>query len=772
MTIEGREAERVHFLRREIERHNRLYYVEGRPEISDEAYDALFRELQELEHRHPELDNPASPTKRVGGGPLPGFVSFPHAVPMLSLENTYSREELERFDRRMRKLLGRDRVGYVVEPKIDGVSLSVRYEEGILVRALTRGDGRNGDDVTVNVRTIRSVPLRLTVEPPPMVFEVRGEAFMTRADFERLKAAQAAAGEKPFDNPRNATAGTIKLLDPRQVARRPLRMLFYAVGETEGVTIRSQTELLRMLPTFGLPTHPRVWPVEGLEAMWKAVEELRIWRESLPYQTDGAVIKVDDFAEREIIERNARDALSVERAPKWAKAFKYGSEKAVTRLLAITVQVGRTGILTPVAELEPVPLAGTMISRATLHNEEEIRRKDIRVGDWVEIEKAGEVIPAVTRVLTERRPPGTEPYQMAETLGYRCPACGGAIARDPQYVAWRCLNPQCSAKTVRRVLFLAAREALDIQMLGEVVAEALVEKGLIRDPLDLFDLKEGDLAALNLGTEEEPRLFGPKNARKVMEALQRARNLPLARWILALGIPEVGVTSAYALGVLHRDFEDLSSSRWLAAMRRFYDLEDHRPRKKEDPEGYARVTAEMARLAAELEAAGLARPSAAADRRGEEWNVAFGPQLVRSVCGYFESEPGRQVLERLKALKINPQGSGGGKKVGGLAGRAFVLTGTLATLTRQEAAERIRAAGGTVSDSVSRQTDYVVAGEKPGSKLEKARQMGVTILDEAGFLRLLESAAETSFRETASRKAIQGDLFEGVRKSATRSETP
>ena len=757
MNGDRREAERIRWLRREIERHNRLYYVEGRPEISDEVYDALFRELQELERRHPELDDPASPTHRVGGEPLPGFVSYPHTIPMLSLENTYSREELERFDRRMRKLLGVEAVAYVVEPKIDGVSLSVRYEEGRLVRALTRGDGRSGDDVTANVRTIRSVPLRLTADPPPAVFEARGEVFMTREDFERLKAAQIAAGEKPFDNPRNATAGTIKLLDPREVARRPLRMLFYAVGDVEGVTIESQQALLRLLPTLGLPTHSRVWPVVGMEAMWRAIEELRVWRETLPYQTDGAVIKVDRFADRELIERKAREALSIERAPKWAKAFKYGSEKAVTRLKAITVQVGRTGLLTPVAELEPVPLAGSLISRATLHNEEEIRRKDIRVGDWVEIEKAGEVIPAVTRVLTERRPPGTVPYRLAEALGYRCPVCGGPIVRDPQYVAWRCTNPQCSAQTVRRLLFLAAREALDIQMLGEAVAEALVERGLVREPLDLFTVSERDLARLNLGTGDDPRLFGSKNARKVMEALQKARTLPLARWILALGIPEVGATTAHALGLLHRDFDDLATSPLLGAMRRYYEREAQRPARKDDPEGYARATAEMARLASELETAGLARP--AAGRAGEDWILALGPQVVRSVTDYFASETGRRVLQRLKELGIHPLGGGGPE--GPLAGKTFVLTGTLASLSRADAVERIRAAGGTVSDSVSRHTDYVVAGEKPGSKLDKARQLGVTILDEAAFLNLLRSAAPSpSPAPGPPREPVQGRLFD------------
>ncbi|MFO7535098.1 MAG: NAD-dependent DNA ligase LigA [Kiritimatiellia bacterium] len=739
--------ERLSFLRAEIERHNRLYYVEASPVIGDREYDALYRELEELEKRHPELVTPDSPTRRVGGGPLAAFAQHRHSIPMMSLGNTYNRDELAQFDRRVCERLGVSRALYVVEPKIDGVSMSVRYENGLLVRALTRGDGRTGDDVTANVRTIRSVPLRLHTKRPPAVFEARGEVFMTRGGFARLNEKRRESGEELFANARNATAGTIKQLDPRVVARRPLDMVFYAVGEMSGQIV-TQQELLERFREYGLRTHAKVWVAGGFDAIWSAIGELDAMREELPYETDGAVIKLDDFALRETVGWTAK-------APSWAMAYKYEAETAFTRLKGITVQVGRTGILTPVAELEPVLLAGSTISRATLHNADEIRRKDIRVGDEVEIKKAGEVIPAVVGVRLESRPREAKPFHLDQALGGRCPVCAGTITRDPNYVAWRCENPQCPAQNMRRIRYFAMREALDLQMLGEAVAEALVDRGLIREPLDLYDLTPDKLGVLNLGTDESPRLFGRKNAEKLLQALQAARELPLSRWLCALGIPEVGESTAYELGRAHRDLAELEDSALLRDMRRYYELAAAKPGKSGDTERVA----EMDAIVGRLEARGAAKPSAAKSK-SREWLLAFGPKVVESVLAYFDSAAGRAVLARLKALGIHPKGDGTRHAAGApLAGKTVVLTGALAGFTREEATECVRAAGGSVSSSVSRQTDYVVAGGDAGSKLDKARELGVTVLDEKDFAKLLEKGGAAVEKKKPPVRAGQGELF-------------
>jgi DNA ligase (NAD+) len=727
-------AARIRFLRAELERHNRLYYVEASPEIEDRDYDALYKELERLEEDHPDLADPESPTNRVGGAPIAGFVSHRHTVPMLSLGNTYSREELAQFDRRVSDRLGGLKAVYVVEPKIDGVSMSLRYEKGVLVRALTRGDGRTGDDVTANVRTIRSVPLRLHARNPPAVFEARGEVYMTRSGFAALNARRREAGEEPFANARNATAGTIKQLDPRIVAHRPLDMIVYAAGEVS-VPLESQQELLALFKEYGLKTHPRFWVAEGFDAVWKAVEELDKLRPDLPYETDGAVIKLDPFEQRQTVGWTAK-------APSWAIAYKYEAETAFTRLRAISVGVGRTGILTPVAELEPVLLAGSTISRATLHNADEIARKDIRVGDVVEIKKAGEVIPAVIGVRLESRPADAAPFHLDKALGGKCPECGGAISRDPQYVAWRCENLQCPAQNIRRILYFAARGALDLQMLGEVVAEALVEKGLIREPLDLFSLAPDRLAVLNLGTNEAPRTFGRKNAEKLLQAVEAARELPLSRWLNALGIPEVGESTAFALGKLHDDFTDLAGLGKMRLMERYAALPA-----KADP-------VERARLEGELEPAGAFKLSVAGNRL-----LVAGPKVIESVIAFFESPAGLAVVRRMADLKINPKGDAAGSKAGAgpLAGKTLVLTGTMAELTREAAAERIRAAGGTVTSAVSKHTSYVVAGENPGSKLDKARELGVPVLDEKGLVKLLEGGGAGSAATAEPKRP--GELF-------------
>ncbi len=742
--MESPEAgQRIAFLRLELERHNRLYYVEARQEISDLEYDRLLRELEDLEKQFPEFANADSPTRRVGGAPLDGFVSHPHAVPMLSLGNTYSQSELAAFDKRVGDRLGGAAPTYVVEPKIDGLSISLRYEDGILVRALTRGDGRVGDDVTANVRTIRSIPLRLAISEPPPVFEVRGEIFMSRKGFETLNARRVASGEEPFANARNASAGSLKQLDPRIVAQRPLEAIFYACGDTDGVPVASQQELLAYFRVCGLRTHDRTWTVTGFAELWAAVTELDRCRPEFAYETDGAVIKLDDFALRETVGWTSK-------APSWAMAYKYAAETVETRLNAITIQVGRTGILTPVAELEPVPLAGSVISRATLHNEDEIRRKDIRIGDLVEIKKAGEVIPAVISVNLAARPETAKPFDMAEFLAGKCPCCGGPIVRDPQFVAWRCDNLQCPAQNTRRLRYFASRDALDLQMLGDVVAEALVERGLVREPLDLFALAPAPLGMLNLGTDEAPRTFGEKNAAKLLEAVTAAKSMPLERWLCALGIPEVGASGSRDLAACHRDLEHVAASEILRSMQRYYQLAAEKPSAKlarQDAEiasQLAAIETEMVAIAAELQARGLARPSASTSK-GKEWLLEFGPKLVDSVIAYFATGHGVAIMVRLRELGIHPVAASTKPPPASpdnpVAGRTFVLTGTLQSLDRASAGARIRALGGIVSDSVSKKTSYLVAGAETGArKTEQAEKNQVPILDEAKFLELLQQA--------------------------------
>jgi DNA ligase (NAD+) len=728
---------RLRHLRDQIRRHNRLYYVDvdAAPEISDREYDALYAELVAIEREFPDLVVPDSPTQRVGGEPLEGFVTRPHAIPMLSLDNTYSPDDLRRFHEYVVRGLETEAVEYTIEPKVDGVSISIRYEHGVLTQALTRGNGAEGDDVTANIRTIPSVPLRLSASAPPEILEARGEVFMGKTGFAELNARRQAAGEAPFANARNATAGTLKQLDPRLVAERPLACVFYAFGEVIGMDVGSQVELLAALRRLGLKTQTQLALAHDLEGLCREVQALGQRRHEFPYEIDGAVIKLNDFAQRRLLGFTAK-------APSWARAFKYEAERRETVLRAITIQVGRTGVLTPVAELEPVVLAGSTVSRATLHNEDEIRRRDVRIGDTVVVEKAGDVIPAVIGVVLERRPAAAAPFDFAAHVGHRCPACGGPIARDPQFVAWRCENLQCPAQSVRRIEHFAARNALDLEGLGGIVAEKLVERGLAREPLDLFALRAETLAVLNLGTDAEPRRFGPRNAAKLLEAVRRAAELPLERWIHALGIPDVGASTAYHLGRLHRDLDDLATSELLRGLVTLSETRDAPPARREE------LAAVVQPLAERLLQTGLVKPAAG----GKQGTIAsltttcVGPKTAASVLAFFAAPSGRAVLDRLHELGIAPRGgrapaepaAAASAPVGPLAGQTFVLTGTLQAMKRDEARDRIRRLGGSVADSVSRNTTYLVAGADTGArKTERAAELGVTVLDEARFLALL-----------------------------------
>jgi DNA ligase (NAD+) len=727
---------RIADLRQQVAHHAELYYRQAQPEISDHAYDLLERDLADLEREFPQFAAADSQTKKVGDDRVQGFKEVAHRQKMLSLDNTYNEAEFRAFGTRLAKLFGTSDLRFTVEPKIDGLAVSLTYERGKFVRAVTRGKGDKGDDVTANVLTIASLPRDLTGAKVPDLVEIRGEIYLTAAEFERINAERAAAGEELFANPRNTAAGTIKQLDPAEVAKRKLSIVLYSLGYCEPPSIRSQTELHERLKTWKLPGVERIWRVNGIDEAWAAVAELDGLRRNFAYGTDGAVVKLDDVEQQ-------REAGATDKAPRWAIAFKYKPDTARTRLKTITIQVGKTGILSPVAELEPVLLAGSTIARATLHNEDEIRRKDIRIGDLVEIEKAGEVIPAVLRSFPEERPRGAREFDLSAAVGGRCPVCGGRIAKleiadeEAQGVAWKCQNYDCRAQRAGRLGFFCSRRALAIDGVGGVVAAKLVELELVKDPPELYDIPVETLATLNLGTAEEPRVFGEKNAAKVVAAREAARGLPLEKWIYALSIPDVGESTARELGRRHRNFAELADSELLRTVLRQAALTEERelqaPNSRKNPpksdEDKARRKERCARLDAEI-AALDAGPLAGVPSD-------IGPAVAASVTEFLAGVPGRRLLAKLAQLGIDPPGTV--IAVGAFTGKTFVLTGTLPTLKREEAEQQILAAGGKVSGSVSKKTSYVLAGEEAGSKLEKARELGVTVIDEAEFLRMVKS---------------------------------
>ncbi len=761
----------------QIRAHDHAYYVLAQPAVSDREYDVFYRELLELEKAHPELATPDSPSQRVGGTPSEGFERVKHLQPMLSLEKIEASDlptkdeepdrdrrnqlqdektlaQLRAFDTTIRKYLDRVHVEYIMEPKVDGVSLSVHYRHGKLALGVTRGDGQTGDDITANLRTVRAIPLELNLKHPPALLEVRGEAYIATKDFDALNAKMSAAGEKTFPNARNATAGALKQLDPKLVAQRPIRAVFYAVGACEGIAFETHAKMLEALAKFGLPTQRAWWVCKDIEDVIQHYRdevvchynEDRDLRRKLPYEIDGVVIKVNRIADWERIPAKTR-------APGYAIVHKPVPwiTPAETVLKAITVQVGRTGVLTPVAELEPVFVQGSTVSRATLHNEDEIRRKDIRIGDTVVIRKAGMVIPEIFEVMKMKRPSGAKEFDLFKHVHGKCPACGGPIAKekvsagDAEEVAWRCQNVAgCPAQKTRRVEYFCQRKALDIESLGGIVAEKLVESGLVNEPLDLFDLKVEQLGKLNLGTDDEPRVFGEKNATKVIEALERARTLPLRRWLHALAIPDVGEQTAWQLAQVHHSLDVMVVSPVLRDIRALGEKGIERaaisPRSRKNPPkdeaDKARREARNMELAEEI-----ADIEARLDKSGAKASLAeVGPVAAASVLDYFASPGGKKVLHRLHQLGIHPAGTAPSPAKAAdarpLAGKTFVLTGTLPTLSRDEASALIRNAGGNVTGSVSKNTDYVLAGAEAGSKLEKAQKLGVKILDEAAFQRM------------------------------------
>jgi DNA ligase (NAD+) len=778
---------RVLHLRAEILEHDRRYYQEAAPTISDRDYDLLLRELREIEAAHPELVTLDSPTQRVGGKPLEGFLQVRHQVPMLSLDNLFADKDgpgaVAKWIQSVEKLLPGMSLDWLLEPKIDGVAVTLRYENGRLALAATRGDGERGDDITQNIRTIRSLPLR--IENAPAELEVRGEVYMPLAGFERICEEMTAAGEAPFANPRNAAAGSLKLLDPGAVAKRPLELILYGLGEVPEGAPDTQLGLIEWLARLGFRTPPFHRLCHGAEEVVAAIEALDAVRDGFGFETDGAVIKLNALALRE-------QAGFTSRAPRWARAYKFAPEQAQTRLRGILFQVGRTGVVTPVADLEPVHLRGSTISRATLHNEDEILRKDIRVGDTVVIEKAGEVIPAVVRVILEKRPLDALPFDFLQATGGVCPACRGPIYRDPEFVAWLCPNLHCPAQRTRRLEYMARRTALDLEGLGGIVADKLVDTGVLHSPLDLFALERQQrllpiLTELNLGTPEEPRVFGAKNAAKLNAAVGRARGLPLARWLHALAIPEVGETIAYELAAAHANLEALAGSELLSAILEREKLLERMEEKNPAARRNAKLTPDekealrkehdwlkqdirrvdellLERRFAKPSKRRFAKPSKRRVAEGTDGYAgivyAVGPVVAAAVRSYFASPEGRSVLERLRELDIHPASAAAPTEpqaASAAHGKTFVLTGTLPNLSRDQAKALIRAAGGNVTGSVTGKTDYLIAGEEAGSKLEAARALAVPVLDEAGLLELLHGAGGVAHAGAAGEPAATGD---------------
>ncbi len=747
-------------LRRELERHNRLYYEEAAPEISDAQYDAMFRKLEELEKAHPELDSPNSPTKRVGGAPVEGFNQIRHEVPMLSIDDVFELPgelvpdaELIDYYERTAKSLGVKDISVTVEPKIDGVAVTLMYRNGSLAYAATRGDGDIGDDITANVRTIRRIPLNLPADAPE-VLEVRGEIFMPNEGFARLNAERDLEGLPAFANPRNATAGTLKLLDSRQVAKRPLSFIAHGLGNYNGPALTNADDFWKMLQHCGLPCNTPVIVANTLEEVRDAVRRIDRERHTFSFGTDGAVVKVADFETRVNLGATAR-------APRWAAAYKFPPEQKETLLKDISIQVGRTGVLTPVAELEPVGLSGTTVSRATLHNQDEIERKDIRIGDTVLVEKAGEIIPAVIKVNLSKRPAGTRPYSLVEAIHGLCPACGGPISRQEGMVAWKCTNFTCPAQAVSRISHFCSRAALDVESIGSSVAEALVARGIAHSPLDLFTLQPETLANLNLGTEEEPRRYGEKNAGKALEALRSSPHQAMERWLIAFGIPQVGEVVAKSLADTHRDLTELATSRYLNDLLHLDELAGRlqmanpntRANKKiikEQAEQQTALQEEFSRLMQEYTslANSYLERGYIRELKGKAGGIPaygsdIGPSASREVLDFFASQAGLDVLSRLQEFGIMPASQSYRFNLlevpdGALSGKSFVLTGSLSQ-PRSYFEKLIADNGGKVLSAISKSTGYLLAGDGGGSKRDKAIKLGIPVLTEEDFMNMLQS---------------------------------
>ncbi|MFQ5714108.1 MAG: NAD-dependent DNA ligase LigA [Candidatus Scalinduaceae bacterium] len=664
---------KIEDLRAKIRYHDKKYYVENVPEITDYEYDQLMKELEKLESAYPQLITPDSPTQRVSGEPVLGFTSVKHRTPMLSIENTYSEEELKEFDRRIRRMLKHvdEEIEYVVELKIDGVAITLWYEKGIFMRGATRGDGFKGDDVTANLRTVKDIPLRFLCTDNkmiPSVLEIRGEIYMPNREFQRLNQEREEADEPQFANPRNAAAGSLKLLDSHITAKRNLRLFAYAFGYYEDGKFTSHIECLEAAKEFGLPVNPHYILCANMDEVISYCNSWESKRRNLDYQVDGMVVKVNSL--------KLHDELgSTSKAPRWVMSYKYHPEEAITRIEAIKVQVGKTGTLTPVAELSSVQLSGTTVSRATLHNFDEIERKDIRIGDYVVVQKAGEIIPQVVRVIKEKR----EGNEKSFNLPKRCPVCKSDVLKEGVYL--RCYNPLCTAQAKRRVMYFASRNAMDIEGFGPALIEQLIDKNIIEDYADIYSLRFDDLVSLER--------MGEKSARNLLNAIEKSKDRDLHHLICALGIQNVG---SHAAEVLSKHFETLD------------------------------------KLA-----------SASVEELEEIYEI--GNVMARSIVKFFSNSHTKKVISKLKSADVNTKTTS--KKlrpVSNIAKKSFVITGTLNGYTRKEIEDVIKNLGGKVSSTVSSKTDFLVVGESPGSKLERAKELGINILNKEEFENLIKKS--------------------------------
>ena len=656
-------------LRAEITRHDCLYYVLARPEISDQEYDRLFKRLQELEQKHPELITPDSPTRRVGNALSEGFAAVRHPFPLISLDNSYDEQDLRAFHQRVVEGLEGRHPEYVCELKFDGVALLLKYEHGRLSQAATRGDGTQGDDITANLRTIRSLPLRVIPQRRGMnvdpLFYVRGEAYMNKADFVAFNREREAAGEKPFANPRNSTAGSLKLLDPKMVAARPLLAVCYGCDTPGNTQVATQADALKRLEDLGFPASPH-W--KAARALDDVLDYWRDWqekRDQLPFEIDGVVVKVNRYDDQRRLGLTAR-------APRWAMAFKFSARQATTRLNRILLQLGRTGTVTPVADLEPVSLGGVTIRRATLHNFDEIERLDLREGDTVVLERGGDVIPKIVAVVPAHRRAGAKKYVVPR----KCPSCGASLEREEGEVAYRCPNPDDPEVIKRQIEHFASRGGMDIEGLGGETGDLLVDKGLVRDPGDLFSLKLERLVSLER--------FAEKSAANLLAAIEQSKTRPLDRLIFALGVRFVGEGTARTLTVRMGSLDRLAAAR-------------------------------------ESELQGIPE---------------VGPRVAKAIVDYFASPQAKTVLKKLKAAGVRMEADASAERSDKLAGKTFVITGSLTSMSRDQAESLIVAHGGRTSGSVSKKTDFVVVGENPGSKYDKARELGIKTLREEDFLKL------------------------------------
>ncbi|MEK7710550.1 MAG: NAD-dependent DNA ligase LigA [Planctomycetota bacterium] len=678
-------AKHIERLRDAIRKHDHAYYVLTKPVISDREYDKLFDELKKLEEEHPELITPDSPTQRVGGGPIAGFKQVAHVIPMMSVDNTYNSDQLREFDERVRKGLGGETYRYLVDPKIDGVAVSLIYEGGVLRQAITRGDGKTGDDITHNVRTIRSVPLRLQGNDAPTVLEVRGEIVWPTEDFRAFNARLEAEGKEPFANPRNATAGTLKQLDPRNVADRGLMFVAHGTGRVEPLAAATASELFKQLQRWSVPVSPHVVVVDSIEAIIDRLGEWDERRHKLPYETDGLVVKIDAFDQRDVLGATSR-------YPRWCIAYKFAPERAESVLQKVDFQVGKLGTITPRAVMEPVLLSGTTVRHATLHNFDQVDRLGVMIGDTVVVEKAGEIIPQVVEVVVKKRPKDAKPVKRPT----KCPECGGEVERDEGGVYIRCINPTCPAQLKERLIHFAGRDQMDIEGLGEVLVTKMADKGWLHTFADIYDLpkRRDEIAKIEIeqerkidgGTKIALTQFGEKRTEKMLEGVERSKRQPLSRLLAALNIRHVGASTAELLADHFGSMDKLLGADGEALM---------------EVEG-------------------------------------VGPEVAHSVHHFFQSDAGRKVVRRLADAGVNmTQPQRVRATEGPLAGKTVVVTGTLEGMSRKEVQDLIKQLGGKVAGSVSKSTDLVVYGDEPGSKLDKAKELGVKTLDGKEFRRLI-----------------------------------